>query len=667
MAAEDINIGVLMDNSLQNNIEDAFNSMLRTDYIPLRDTAKLERLSRYYVDYFGYLRQIVGESDQLIVGRRGTGKTTLLYRALIECIHSWVLDGQSRAKRRTLAIYLDLSKCQTLSDTSAGDFTEFEHVFVAELVDSIRDELVRNWPDLGSDQGLFKKIFCREESKRNAESTHALAKLSKIVSSGIPRSEEDAGPRKYKLKEAESVSQVERISGNISERGIGLNSEGSEANTVNYEREIEASKSVKSRLAISDILRVLSELREVCEMSHIVILIDEFSALSSDLQRRFSTLLRKILGNHSGVYLKVCAITDNYSLGSSIILQRDIFQLSLDLDSFVERSDSLNNAMEGLRDLASDLVNERIKEYTGLGPNELFENPEQSWAELSRSAMGVPRTIGIALKQAFYRCLQSNKSKIRSSDVEYGIKYATKAYLDQFLGAAGVAIPSYSEGIWNALVDRAIEERSKGDLSSSHFMVLSKNEEKLRYLNMFFLVHLITKGRTTKKEKLSRSLYAFDYGVCLENNLGYGTDKNTIRQQRFAYDESLSEFDVYFVKSVEKKFQCTSCSSVYKESDLYVAGQLLNFCPKDRVDLQEIVTEDTKNSNFTEEEMKIIGAIRSSQEEDKLLARQVADDVGCYVQKVAKFGEKLEREHLIQRKLHEDVGKNIYFKKESDQ
>jgi len=83
-----------MNNSLQRNIEDAFNSMLRTDYIPLRDTSKLKRLSRYYVDYFGYLRQIVGESDQLVIGRRGTGKTTLLYRGLIECIHSWAPGAQ---------------------------------------------------------------------------------------------------------------------------------------------------------------------------------------------------------------------------------------------------------------------------------------------------------------------------------------------------------------------------------------------------------------------------------------------------------------------------------------------------------------------------------------------------------------------------------------------
>ena len=73
-------------------------------------------------------------------------------------------------------------------------------------------------------------------------------------------------------------------------------------------------------------------------------------------------------------------------------------------------------------------------------------------------------------------------------------------------------------------------------------MVLTKNEVKLKYLTMFFVVHLLTKCRTTKKEKLARSLYCIDYGICMENNLGFTTDKNILRHSKdFAYDEDLAQ------------------------------------------------------------------------------------------------------------------------------
>ena len=40
------------------NFEDAFNSMLCTNYIPLADTDKLNLLADYYVDYMGYMKKI---------------------------------------------------------------------------------------------------------------------------------------------------------------------------------------------------------------------------------------------------------------------------------------------------------------------------------------------------------------------------------------------------------------------------------------------------------------------------------------------------------------------------------------------------------------------------------------------------------------------------------
>lgn len=398
--------------------------------------------------------------------------------------------------------------------------------------------------------------------------------------------------------------------------------------------------------------------------NHIVLFVDEFSSLSTALQGRFTTLLRKLLGNHEGLYIKLCAITDNYTLGTSIILQRDLFELPLDLDAFVERSGSLGGAMKGLYDMTSSIVAERLRAFSDLTTEDLFEKPEETWTRLTRASMGVPRTLGIILAQAWYRCKASTRRKIQMSDIDYGIQYASKAYLNQFVGACGAAIPVFHEDIWNALIEKAIKERSKSDGAASHFMLQSRYDVRLRFLNMFFIIHLLTKGRTTKKEKISRSLYVFDYGICLENNLDFTEDKNIIRQQRFVYDNVLASFDAHFTATTEPMFICRSCQTIYKKRDLMVGDQPLRFCPKDKSDL-EAYDATASFSDYTEEEMKIIGAMRSSKPEDKLLARRVADDVGCYIQKVAKYGEKLEREKVIHRKKDEELDRNIYFSRDS--
>jgi hypothetical protein len=165
------------------------------------------------------------------------------------------------------------------------------------------------------------------------------------------------------------------------------------------------------------------------------------------------------------VYIKLGAITDNYTLGSSIILQRDLFEISLDLDSYISRSASLQEAMGGLRSQVEQIVKERLKAYADLSVDDVFEDRESTWTELSRAAMGVPRTLGIILKQAYYRSTTDNRIKIRKTDIEFGIKYASQAYERQLQGASrdGIAIPTYVEEIHNAIISRASQETAKSE------------------------------------------------------------------------------------------------------------------------------------------------------------------------------------------------------------
>jgi hypothetical protein len=130
------------------------------------------------------------------------------------------------------------------------------------------------------------------------------------------------------------------------------------------------------------------------------------------------------------------------------------------------------------------------------------------------------------------------------------------------------------------------------------------------------------------------------------------------------YDDVIVPYyERYYQHSNEPIYECTKCRQTYKQSEIQVAGMTLDFCPKDRADLR-LVASTVFQSTFTEEEIKIIGAIRSAGRSDKLLARRVADDVGCFVQKVAKFGEKLERDAVISRDRDDDAGKLIYFSEE---
>jgi hypothetical protein len=190
-------------------------------------------------------------------------------------------------------------------------------------------------------------------------------------------------------------------------------------------------------------------------------------------------------------------------------------------------------------------------------------------------------------------------------------------------------------------------------------MILPENEPKLKYLNMFFVVHLLTRGRTTKKDRTGRSLYCIDYGICLEHNLGFAEHKNVIRQQRFAYDDILVSFDRYFSRR-EDQYRCPVCGRLYSEKELYVAGSQLRFCVIDKADLIKVTNSDSI-SNHTEEEIKILGAIRSAKKGDKSTASKIADDVGCYRQKVARFGEKLQRNGLIIREKDEELNVLIYY------
>ena len=55
-------------------VREAFNSILRADYISVSDVNQLSELNDYYVDFLKNLPKVLQSQDSYINGRRGTGK-----------------------------------------------------------------------------------------------------------------------------------------------------------------------------------------------------------------------------------------------------------------------------------------------------------------------------------------------------------------------------------------------------------------------------------------------------------------------------------------------------------------------------------------------------------------------------------------------------------------
>lgn len=613
----------------------AFTSLVRTDYISLDDLEKLDALYNYYVDYFNKVPLILQEQDNIITGRRGTGKTTLLYRAYVECLNTWndeyaVSESKCVNLKRVLPIYIDLNKCVILADEALTE-GELHNAFLQEVVKSLTEQIGRFWPKETGVSAWLNKII----GSNTANLIHnEIEKLAKFLVLGKPFMV--SKQRKVETKDRDKTNT--KFEGKFGDRTL----QASAALFNENEHMEKASYEAVNVFSVGDFLDSLRRLKSLADISAVVIFVDEFSSLSRQKQRQLSNLIKALLGNKSGIYIKVSAITDNFDVGN-ILIPRDLTPISLDLSDVIEGADNLSEGMENLKDMTKLILETRLQSFLGdkVTIKDIFHDPNQIIGDLSLSAMGVTRTMGYALQKVWTNTCAKGKFSMSRADVLAGIKSIGLVYLNTYNGAVkSGGLPSYQGEIWGRLISRAQKERQKtDDKAASHFHVLPKREQHLAKLSEYLIVHLLVKARTTKKDTTKRHLYSFDFGICNEFGIGFTSDKNIIRQQRFVYDNELEVYDKDFDISFETTYICKRCQISYTKDQLFLEklGMYLDRCPR----CNQPLTENkpvTNCSDYTEEETKIVGAIFAENNFTGKLARDIADEVGCSSQKVAKFG-----------------------------
>lgn len=629
----------------------AFQSILRADYISIDDIQQLAQLDDYYVDYFNNIPKVLQDQDSYISGRRGTGKTSLLMRCYYECLKTVSSKISKRSlifnDKKVLPLYIDLSQCKDIFEKE--DEKNIEHNFIKYLMKELKEQLAIMFEQ--SKMRIFK-----EDTSKMPEFDF----ISQALIEGITIKREVTA---QELTQKESMRDGMAVG--LSPEKLGLDVKIEDG----YETEIVKSISETTNFNVQELLSALGAIRRNSKIDSIYVFIDEFSDLSDIEQKEFSALLKKLLGSKNNIFFKVGTITDRYDFGEKIIIGRDIFPIFLDLNDFVEKYGGIVTALRQLDDFTISLISKRLETYcSDIILNSVFdENIDEIITRITREAMGVPRTIGMILQNALIQTeLSGKRTNITITDINVGIQETRKIYFSQFQGAVKKRIiPAFYMDMWNSILNRALAEKNKNKKEpkpSSHFML---DPMRKKYMNIFcenFLIHFLEESRASKYGG-NYLLFSIDYGICVENNILFAEEKDEFTPARFIYDNTIAQYDCYFVEEQLKSYKCPECERIYKEEE--VAQAKVKRCFECDAKLIEIIHREVPmtEGNYTEVEVKILGLIGSLNEEEAMSASEIGDAIGCTWQKVSNWCSKvLGKQELINVKRV--GGKNYYFDRE---
>lgn len=630
-------------------VKEAFESILRADYISIDGFEQLETLENYYIDIFNNVSLLLQKQDNYVSGRRGTGKTTLLLRGYYECLKTIspkLKDKEhSFGSSKVLPIYIDLNSCNEIFD-SENRIDLIEIHFIRQIIEALKAQL----------EVMFDEKHLLLFKKENP-AIEDLDYIEKVLVEGLKIST---------TRTAKVVNTAKVIKGADVKAGIRAGEPRIDASlTQSNENGRQEELSEIRGLNIQDFVRKISQIKKKAGIDSIYVFVDEYSDLNEESQKKFSTLIKNLLGTKINMFFKIGVITDRFSFGEKIILGRDIYPIPLDLNEHVERYDGVIGALKKLEEYIGMLVEKRLSAFCdGISYNQVFNIKKEILCQrLARASMGITRTIGWILQNAWTQCQleDGSVSKIGLSDLNFGIRSARKIYFKQFQGSIkGRFIPGYYMDMWNKIMEKALNEKTKHpDRPASHILIDPIRKD---YMNLFcenFLIHLLEEGRASKAGG-NYNLYSIDYDICNDNNIKYAEEKDEFTAIRFIYDSVLADFDPYFIKDKIKSYKCPECERIYDESE--VAQVKVKRCHEDDNVLEEIIHKEVPRTegNYVEVEIKILGLINALSEKESMSAQEIADAVGCSRQKVSNWGTRvLAKKGLIN--IHQRYGKNYYY------
>ncbi|EGQ9899698.1 hypothetical protein ACTJ2Q_001792 [Vibrio cholerae] len=695
----------------------AADSLKRFKRAEIKDEQERSLIETLYTDLLPenqVFKMILSDNTTFLVGRKGTGKSTIILR----------LESEYRKKDDYLPCYIDTktvfestkSEYQNLDylkgripDEALGRYL-IERSFIQSILKSIVKEL-----DIRADSYISKLANIIGLSKTNKVKDNISNLRKKIDNNEHLKSIELPVINEY-VSIISGVDEIEAIASKTNDDNVdfsfnsngptvGIKS-GSSFNKKDRTKQIESlekqfSGALLKVFQIKDVIDEIKTILSMLKIKKLVIFLDDFSEVDEKTIKNFVDVVLAPLNNWGDEFIcfKVAAYPNRIHFGDIDKGKIDV----IDLDFYNLYSNYDKNTMESLSlDFTKRLLNTRIRYFSTQPIDDFFDVSSSMTIDdymelLFKCSMNVPRIIGYLL---FY-CHQTHISigrKITKPAIEAAAQKYYERVISSFFDITTNSLLSFDEkvselqqkNLLNVFVSQLKSIRKQiitGDLSSvvyqsdknnpytSHFNFSPSLERFVRTLELNFFISKYSEMSDRDGKKVS--VYCLNYGLTLLENMRWGKPVgNDYRKYFIARPFNFDGIFESFLRE-SKHIQCINpqCGKSYPYEQLPFLEFNKMRCNECQSEVKvKSVSDDIKTELDKIDKSKLLPAIdlgllhELNSSNEKMYARDISEELDISSHLIAKRAKKLDEDKgLIDRDRTESLIRYSISKKAIDE
>lgn len=654
---------------------------------------KKESIEKLYVDLLPnneILESILEYETTFLVGRKGTGKSTIFARAQYE-IHK---------KKQDLSVYINAktifkSSQLNLLDIGTNELAcSYEERLKITLIKDIITELINGMLlELKNENNKwFEKIL---NKFRDVELESLAEELEDMLEADIFEN-----INKMYVTNSDvttSCKDISEIKGSLSPKDISLSASASEESFHQSKNE---NINILARVfKVGDMINKFLEILRICNRKSIYIFIDDYSEL--DIKEREVFMDTIILPMYDigvdKIYFKIACYPNKIEpikleKSKYLITQIDLFEIyGGDHNIANIQQKAIEYTKKILTNSMTILCKDTVETFFDLKNNTM----DEYFKYLYYVSQNVPRVLGLILRNCYSLSIVSSKAITISIINEASKKYYNQHIRMNFIKQPGIKYETNEDKVDMFVQESIIKEliniaqKNKYDLPTqkednsyfnnikeaytSHFTLSENMAEYVNELEFNGFIHKINKiaAKGRKKEiykNTTNYLYCLDYGMCIDEKILYGRPKGAdtkyYQQRFFIYDDIIMT-----VLNNNKKIVCKECGHVHPIEELAIIQKFRMKCSECPTGICEVkfdenlmrkASNENSNAIWDEQEFEVVNAIAMLSEEcqDDVTVNLISQEIDYNYQFITGLCRSLARDGYIER--NRDVTPNTY-------